>query len=126
MRRALLIASFAVAATIVLVTSGCGGGAVHRVEIRGARPDAAPALIEAYGCGACHTISGITGADAHVGPSLVHLSQRATIAGVLPNTPENLVRWLMSPQQIAPGTIMPDLGVGEPEARDIAAYLYSH
>jgi cytochrome c len=32
---------------------------------------------------------------------------------------------LRNPQSIEPGTIMPDLGLSESEARDIAAYLYS-
>jgi cytochrome c1 len=44
----------------------------------------------------------------------------------LPNTPDNLVRWLRDPQAVSPQTIMPDLGLGEPQARDIAAYLYEH
>jgi cytochrome c1 len=32
-------------------------------------------------------------------------------------------RWIQSPQAIAPGTAMPDLGVSEREAQAIAAYL---
>jgi cytochrome c1 len=44
---------------------------------------------------------------------------------MLPNTPENLVRWLRDPQKLNPRTAMPDLGVTERDAQDIAAYLYT-
>jgi cytochrome c1 len=54
------------------------------------------------------------------------MGNRWSIAGHLPNTPANLVRWIMHPQEVAPGTLMPDLGVPERQARDIAAYLYRH
>jgi cytochrome c len=107
-----------------LLAAGCAGG--REVAIRGAHPDDAPALMQGYGCGACHTIPGVPGADATVGPSLAGMGGRRTIAGVLPNNPRNLVRWLRDPQAVPPGTVMPDLDLGEPQARDIAAYLYSH
>jgi cytochrome c2 len=123
--RRLLVSAPTLAASLAVALSGCGGSAEH-VEVADAHPGDAPELIEAYGCGACHTIPGIQDATADVGPSLSGMSQRATIAGVLPNTPKNLVHWLMEPQQVSPGTIMPDLGLGEPQARDIAAYLYRH
>lgn len=80
-------------------------------------------LIVRYGCGTCHTIPGIKGADALVGPPLVKFGQRTYIAGQLTNTPENLVRWITDPKGVEPGTAMPDLGVSEEEAANIAAYL---
>jgi cytochrome c1 len=83
-------------------------------------------LIEYYGCGACHTIPGVTGADARIGPSLAHFDKARFIAGALPNDVDDLVRWIHDPQSVRPGTLMPKLGVTEQEARDIAAYLYSH
>ena len=92
----------------------------------GAHPDAAPTVIEAFGCGSCHTIPGVDGADGRVGPNLAGIEDRWSIAGRLPNTPANLVRWIMDPQEVDPGTLMPDLGVPTQQARDIAAYLYSH
>ena len=52
-------------------------------------------------------------------------ARRAYIAGQLPNQPENLIRWLVDPQAIEPGTAMPDLDVTPELARDIAAYLYT-
>ncbi len=45
------------------------------------------------------------------------------IAGSVANTPEMLVRWIRDPRSIDPLTTMPAMGVGERDARDIAAYL---
>jgi cytochrome c2 len=78
----------------------------------------------AYGCVHCHTIPGVHGADATVGPPLDDWADRAYVAGTLPNTPRNLVQWITAPQSVVPGNAMPDLGVPERTARDIAAYLY--
>jgi cytochrome c1 len=47
------------------------------------------------------------------------------IAGELPNTPNNLVHWIQSPKSVEPNTAMPELGLSEQEARDVAAYLYT-
>ena len=47
------------------------------------------------------------------------------IAGELPNSPPNLVRWLLNPPSVEPGTAMPDLGLTDQQAHDIAAYLYT-
>lgn len=82
-------------------------------------------LIEVYGCPACHTIPGIRGADALVGPPLTGWSERVYIAGAVTNTPDNLILWLQDPQAIEPGTAMPNMGVTEQVARDIGAYLYT-
>lgn len=79
--------------------------------------------IEQYACATCHAIPGIVGAQAPVGPPLDRYARRALVAGMLPNTPENLVRWLRAPQTLNPRTAMPDLGLSERDARDIAAYL---
>lgn len=79
--------------------------------------------IHQYACVTCHAIPGIAGANAPVGPPLAAIATRGFIAGVLPNTPENLVRWLRHPQAVNPRSAMPDLGVTERDARDIAAYL---
>jgi cytochrome c len=90
----------------------------------GSAAEGARAIVK-YGCGACHSIPGIPGADTYVGPLLTAYSRRHYIAGSLPNTHENLIRWLQNPQAIEPGTAMPNLGLTEVEARDIAAYLYT-
>jgi cytochrome c2 len=82
-------------------------------------------LIGKYGCGACHVIPGVRGAAGKVGPDLTAFNRRIYIGGETTNEPANLIRWIEDPQAIAPGSAMPDLGVSESEARDIAAYLYT-
>lgn len=76
-----------------------------------------------YACVTCHVIPGVVGANAPVGPPLKGIATRVVIAGVLPNTPENLVRFLRYPKDVKPLGAMPNLGVTERDARDIAAYL---
>ena len=46
-------------------------------------------------------------------------------AGQLVNSPDNLIRWIVDPQTVEPGTAMPNLGVILAVARDMAAYLYT-
>ena len=123
MRRAVFAALAAVG--LALVLGGCGSGS-EAVSVPGAHPDAAPKVMEAFGCGSCHMIPGVRGADGRIGPNLAGIDGRWSIAGRLPNTPANLVRWIMHPQEVDPGTLMPDLGVPTQQARDVAAYLYSH
>src|SRR5690349_10369474 len=82
-------------------------------------------LIEAYGCGVCHTIPGVRGARGTTASPLLWFAERSYIAGEVPNTPDNLVRWLRDPRDIEPRTAMPALGVTDEQARDIAAYLYT-
>jgi cytochrome c len=91
------------------------GGDAHR----GAK------LIGSIGCGSCHSIPGIADAVGRVGPPLDNIGARTTIAGVLPNTPENMIAWVEDPQSIVPGNAMPNMGLTEAQARDVAAYLYS-
>ncbi len=85
----------------------------------------APDLIRRYGCAGCHTIPGIPGGDGKVGGPLQDLRQRVYVGGVVTNSPDNLIRWIVSPQTFAPRTAMPATGITEAEARDVAAYLYS-
>lgn len=80
--------------------------------------------MNAAGCGTCHMIPGVVNARGMVGPPLDHFAQRSFIAGELPNTAQNLVKWIVDPQSVEPNTAMPKLGVTPAEARDIAAYLY--
>lgn len=93
--------------------------------VAGGQPDQGRRAVVKYGCGACHTIAGVRSARGKVGPELTTMAERAYVAGNLPNTPENLVLWIMDPQGIEPGTAMPDLRVTEDDARSIVAYLYS-
>ena len=79
--------------------------------------------LDQYACTTCHVIPRVTGAARHVGPPLGGMASRSYIGGALANTHENMVRWLKSPPRVKPGTAMPDLGVSEQDAHDIAAYL---
>jgi mono/diheme cytochrome c family protein len=76
-----------------------------------------------YACSACHDVPGLTGPRTRVGPRLEGFASRALVAGKLPRTTDNIVRWLRHTQQVKPGTAMPELGVTEQDARDMAAYL---
>jgi cytochrome c2 len=83
------------------------------------------ALVAEHGCTACHAFPGRRGPTAHVGPPLERFALRTNIGGSLPNRPEQLVRFVMDAPREIPGTGMPDLDVDEPDARHIAAYLYT-
>jgi putative membrane protein len=83
------------------------------------------ALITHYGCGGCHTIPGITGAQGLVGPPLTAMGRRIFIAGVLRNSPENMMAYLEDPQRFVPGNAMPNMGITRQDAQDIMAYLYT-
>lgn len=111
----------------LLGATGCmdAAGREPRYATGGGDPERGKEAIAQYGCGACHTIPGIPEAQGMVGPPLFFWARRTYIAGEVPNTPANLVRWIEAPQSIEPGTDMPNLGVTEGRARDIAAYLYT-
>jgi cytochrome c2 len=79
----------------------------------------------AYGCGGCHSVRGVPQAAGLVGPPLDGIGSRAILAGRLENKPDNMILWIRSPQAVSPGTAMPDVGVPEQRARDIAAFLYT-
>jgi cytochrome c len=100
---------------------------VHAAYVTTAGGDARAGrgAIRKYGCYACHTIDGVSGARGLVGPPLDNVVSREFIAGELPNTPQNLMRWIQHPRQVEPHTAMPEMGVTEQDSRDIAAYLYT-
>jgi cytochrome c2 len=110
---------------LALLSSGCRGPEETARRLTGGEPGRGPALIRKYGCQTCHTIPGVPGADGMVGPPLDRIAGRTYLAGRLPNTPQNLMRWIRDPQGISPGTAMPQMGVTEQDGRDIAAFLYT-
>jgi cytochrome c1 len=79
--------------------------------------------LQYYGCGSCHTIPGVPGAHATVGPPLDRMGVRTYIAGTLPNSLQHLEQWIEHPQQVRPGNAMPEMGVTPQDANDIAQYL---
>lgn len=109
------------------LAAGCGvdRGAGDVQTLTGGDPDSGRVAMKRFGCGACHTIAGIPGANTLVGPPLTGIAQRSFIGGVLPNSPENLVKWIQDPQAIDPKSAMPNLGVSQSTARSMAAYLYT-
>ena len=105
--------------------AGCMGGQTlrsHGVDT-GGHSDRGIKVIAEYRCGACHVIPGIRGANGVFGPPLNRMAVRSYIAGIFPNNPANLTRWVMSPRVMKPKTAMPDLGVTDPQAQDVTAYL---
>ena len=92
-------------------------------------------LITTKACVACHTIRGTT-MKGQLGPNLTRFGARRYLgAGALPNTQENLVKWIRHPQGIKPGTLMPGAregaggmpatGLSDDQIQAIAAYLMS-
>jgi cytochrome c len=124
-----VVAMAALAGAVVL--SACASGALAM----GAREPAQPVLggdaergrerIAAYGCGACHTIPGVPAAHGRVAPPLIDWGTRTSIVGLVPNTPERLIQWIMAPESLRAGTTMPNVGVSRDDAQQMAAYLYS-
>jgi cytochrome c1 len=113
----------ALAATLA---AGCGRSVAEAARgMTGGEPERGRAAVRRYGCSSCHAIPGVGGPQGLVGPPLTAMSDRAYLAGALPNTPENLVRWIRHPQEIRSPNVMPDMGVTEEDGRDIAAYLYT-
>lgn len=113
----------------LMAASGCRGNnpdeAVAYQVATGGDANRGRAVIEQKNCGACHTIPGIRRARGMVAPPLYWFSRRTFIAGQLPNTPANLVRWVQSPVSVEPRTAMPMVGLSDQDARDVAAYLYT-
>jgi cytochrome c len=116
-----------VAALLLLALSGCGHreAAAEAAAVTGGNVERGRMAVRADGCGACHMVPGVRGARGKVGPPLGGIASRSYIAGVLPNSPENMVRWLIDPPGVNPLTAMPNLGLDPRRARDITAYLYT-
>ena len=74
-------------------------------------------------CVNCHSIAGLM-TRGRVAPDLTHVGSRTTLAaGTLPNTPENLAKWLKDPQSVKMGVLMPDIGLNTDQIKDLTAYL---
>ena len=97
----------------------------HAAAATGGNPYRGEAMFIQYGCGSCHGAKHVRKATGMVGSPLDGIAVRAMIAGKLPNQPDNMVRWIRDPQQVTPGTDMPDLHVSARDARDITAFLYT-
>ncbi|MDQ3025895.1 MAG: cytochrome c [Pseudomonadota bacterium] len=102
---------------LCLALAGCGTDAPPAGAANG------KLLLRQFGCGACHRIPGVAAAEGVAGPPLAGVARRVYLAGVVPNSPQNMARWIRAPQEHKPGTTMPDLRVTEAQARDMVAYL---
>jgi cytochrome c oxidase assembly factor CtaG/cytochrome c2 len=110
----------------VIALSACSDRATELPRVlTNSNPERGKVALIKYGCTACHTIPGVAGSNALTAPPLIGISQRSYFAGMVENTPENLRRWIQHPRQINPHTAMPEQGVTDQDASDIAAYLYT-
>ena len=111
---------------LLLLLAGCWSEQLPQTSqlVPNGNPQRGRELVVDYGCQTCHAIPTVGGAPSYVGPPLEHWPQRNYIAGQFVNSPINLVAWLQNPQQMSPGTAMPNLGVTQQDARDMAAFLY--
>jgi cytochrome c oxidase assembly factor CtaG/cytochrome c2 len=112
---------------LVIALHGCSGPGEARAAslMVGGDADRGAEAIRKYGCVTCHTIPGIREAHARVGPPLGGIAGRSYIGGVISNSPDHMIQWIENPQAIDNKTAMPNLGVTERDARDIATYLYT-
>ncbi|HEX5421431.1 MAG TPA: c-type cytochrome [Gammaproteobacteria bacterium] len=113
------------AAAQTRTAASSGPVAAAPLSIRFGDPRRGRRAIPQYGCMACHRIPGILSRDVYVGPPLRGIAVRNYVGGVLPNTPLNLMRWLLDTHGVKPKTAMPTLGLTAQDAADIAAYLYT-
>ena len=134
-----------VVAALAVVLTGCGGTAPTG---GGAKPDQkaggqAPAqatgggsaqgdantgktLFASKGCIACHVAPGVPGATGSIGPSLAGIgdpARKPTLTDGGANTPDHIKAWIQDPQQLKPGTMMPNLGLSDKEASDLTSFL---
>jgi cytochrome c2 len=128
-----LLSPFLAAAVVVSIATA-GGVQLQRnhqrtlafaAAVTGGDSGRGPEMLRRYGCGGCHRIPGVSGAQGRVGPPLDQFAVRAYVAGMLPNEAGNLIRWIVDPRAINPRTAMPATGVTEADARHMAAYLYT-
>ena len=106
-----------------LIISGCNRSDAY-ASVAGGDPKLGKDLAVQYGCPACHDIPDMP-TSGFVGPPLRGIAGRTYLVGTLSNTPENMIRWIRTPRRLQPDTAMPDMGISEEKARDLAAFLYT-
>jgi cytochrome c len=112
---------------LVLTTMACNRG--ETAKTAAAPPPIGNAargqqLAGQYGCNVCHIVPGVDGPQGALGPSLQGVGARPAISlGMVPNTPENMVRFIQNPAAMNPQSSMPPMGMPENDAKDLAAYL---
>lgn len=88
------------------------------------------ALLDTKGCGSCHTFGGVAAIAASAPPAMDgrEFARGHTLAPDLRATRERmsakqLVAWLKDPKGVKRDTPMPNVGLSDVEARDLAAYI---
>jgi cytochrome c2 len=109
------------AAALALGLAACSG----ENPVANGDPQSGRLLLRQFGCGTCHRIPGVADAQGNTGPPLEGVAKRVYLAGMVPNSPEGMARWIRTPKAFDPKTAMPELGVSEEHARDMVAYLYT-
>lgn len=102
-------------------SGAAGGGATVTGDAANGRQ-----LFVSKGCIACHVAQGVPGATGTIGPNLNGIgdpAKRPTLTDGGRNTPEHIREWIQNPQQLKPGTMMPNLGLSDKEASDLTAFL---
>lgn len=112
-------------ALVLATVSACGSATPPDRRVVEGDPLRGRQLIAEIGCGACHQIPGVDGANGIVGPSLEGVGRRNLIAGVLPNRPGVLTQWVRDAPSLRPETGMPEMPLTPEQAEDVAAYLYT-
>ena len=113
-------------AALLLLLAACNREQKSQIAAStGGNIDSGRKLVQQYGCASCHDIPKISGPRGMVGPPLTNIGSRQIIAGKMPNTPANMIAYLKNPQALDPVNAMPNLGLTDAQARDIAAFLYT-
>ncbi len=111
--------------TLLVFSTACKPLPEERHFMPGADPARGLKAIERAGCGACHTIPGLSWPRGRIAPELGGIAEQNLIAGTLPNRPNVLAAYVRNAPALISGSVMPAMPVTEDEARDIASYLYS-
>jgi len=114
--------------SLAALLAGCGPSTEAKrwaSDVTGGDPERGRTAIQHYGCIACHTVDGIRQSEALVGPPLTRFASRSYIAGNLQNNAANLTHFIQHPREVHNDSAMPETGVTDSDARDIASYLYS-
>jgi putative membrane protein len=125
--RARLLLILLATGALAVTGAACGKSDTYKMAaaMTGGDPDRGAEALSTYGCVTCHTIPGLREARGLVGPPLTRIASRVYLAGRLPNTPDNIEKWIQHPRSVDEKTAMPDTGVTDADVRDIAAYLYT-
>ena len=76
-------------------------------------------------CVYCHAVRG-TAALSDFGPDLTHLASRETLAaGTLDNNRANLAVWIVDPQSVKVGNLMPGIDISDEDLDALLTYLES-